>query len=126
LVEFGHFDSFAHLDYPLRVLEKKMPAPTLKRYEEQVRKVVKGVAERGQALEINTRGAFNWCKHVGPENWILSMFREAGGEYVTIGSDAHSAQDVGNGFSEAVVALKEAGFDSYTIYKKHKPIKIKV
>jgi histidinol phosphatase-like PHP family hydrolase len=42
-----------------------------------------------------------------------------GGEYITIGSDAHNPGDVGFG---AFTVLKAAGIDKITVYKNRKPV----
>ena len=55
---------------------------------------------------------------------MLECYRELGGKYVTIGSDAHVTKYVGAGFTEAAAALKRTGFDSYTIYKDRCPVQI--
>jgi histidinol-phosphatase (PHP family) len=49
-----------------------------------------------------------------------------GGEILTIGSDAHKAEDVGKGINEAVMLAKEAGFKFITSFDKRKPIQIKI
>jgi histidinol-phosphatase (PHP family) len=80
--------------------------------------------QKNIALEINTRGTYDWQNRVGPEDWVLERYRELGGKYVTIGSDAHVTKYVGAGFTEAAAALKRTGFDSYTIYKDRCPVQI--
>ena len=76
------------------------------------------------ALEINTRGTYDWQNRVGPEDWVLTRFRELGGKYVTIGSDSHVTRYIGEGFEAAAAALRRCGFDSYTIYRDRQPVQI--
>ena len=52
------------------------------------------------------------------------MFREAGGEYVTVGSDAHFPEHVGRYMKEAYFALKAAGFCTVTYFKERTPVQI--
>lgn len=125
MAAYGGFDSLAHLDYPLRVLKGKVSTPpSVKTYRELVDPILKEIVRSDIALEVNTRGAYDWQKRVGPEDWVLNRYRELGGRLVTIGSDAHAPQWVGAGFDLAAEALQRAGFDSYTIYRKRKPYQI--
>jgi len=126
LMELGGFDTLAHLDYPLRVLQGKVSEPTVKQYCDLVEPILELVAAKEIALEINTRGAYDWQGRVGPEEWVLRRFRELGGKYVTIGSDAHAVKWIGAGFDEAVQLLRRTGFGAYTIYENRIPRQISI
>lgn len=124
LVAYGGFDTLAHLDYPVRKLQGKIPDTSMLPYRELIEPVLELLVQKNIALEINTRGTYDWQNRVGPEDWVLQRYRELGGRYVTIGSDAHVTKYVGAGFAEAAEALKRTGFESYTIYKDRCPIQI--
>ena len=47
--------------------------------------------------------------------------RELGGQFVTLGSDAHAAEDLGAGIPEAMQMACDAGFEYFTFYKKRQP-----
>lgn len=124
LVELGGFDSLAHLDYPLRVLKGKLHENSIGQYRELVEPILAGLVRQQIALEVNTRGTYDWQGRVGPEDWVLTRYRELGGRYVTIGSDAHSSDWVGAGFSEAAAALCRTGFSEFTIYRSRTPVQM--
>ena len=124
LVEQGGFDSLAHLDYPLRVLRGKVPAPSIARYRDLVDPILEKLVRREIALEINTRGTYDWQHRVGPEEWVLARYRDLGGRYVTIGSDAHTASRIGAGFEDAAALLRRTGFESFTVYRNREPCQI--
>ena len=126
LVELGGFDTLAHLDYPLRVLNGKITKPTIIQYRDLVEPILELLVAKGIALEINTRGAYDWQGRVGPEEWVLKRYKALGGKYVTIGSDAHVTKWIGAGFDEAAVLLKRTGFDAYTIYENRIPKQIPI
>ena len=44
-----------------------------------------------------------------------------GGESLSIGSDAHCAEDIGFGMKEALAIAKEAGFSYFAFFKKREP-----
>lgn len=117
LVEMGGFDSLAHLDYPLRVLLGTVDRPTIFQYRDLVEPILDGLVRQKIALELNTRGTYDWQNRVGPEDWVLRKYRELGGTKITIGSDAHTLQRIGAGFGAAVAAMEKTGFHSFTVYR---------
>ena len=121
LVEMGNFDTLAHLDYPLRVLKGKVAEPSVLAYRDRVETVLEELVRKDIALEVNTRGSYDWQGRIGPEDWVLRRYRELGGRLVTIGSDAHTAKNVGAGFSQAVEALRRTGFREYAVYRNRVP-----
>ena len=53
---------------------------------------------------------------------ILSLYKQMGGEIITIGSDTHEAGHLGAYIPEAMKDLKEYGFRYICTYEKMKPI----
>ncbi|MGM0509318.1 MAG: PHP-associated domain-containing protein [Fusobacteriota bacterium] len=58
-----------------------------------------------------------------PGNLILSRYVELGGKKITVGSDAHSADEVGHGFEYVHKLLEKFSELEVGIYKKHRFIK---
>lgn len=121
LLKFGDFDTLGHLDYPLRVMEGPWEEPTLAEYKERVAPILQKLAQMGKALEINAKGCREWFHRPGPEEWILRQFREYGGTMITMGSDAHSVENVGNGIPQACALAQKAGFEKVTVFQNRKP-----
>ena len=92
----------------------------------QLMPILRRLAERGKALEINTSGIRQSPKEALPSVQILKMFKEAGGRYLTVGSDAHLAKDVGADFDTARQMALEAGFRHIALYEQRKPILVSV
>jgi histidinol-phosphatase (PHP family) len=53
---------------------------------------------------------------------VLSLYKQLGGEIITIGSDAHTPADVARYQTEALQYLCQAGFKYYTIFDRRKPV----
>ena len=89
----------------------------LDRYEDPLRRIFAILADKGKALEVNT------CRGTTVEDWrwLLGLYRDCGGKYITLGSDAHRPEDVGKGLLDAARPLKETGFSKLTHYVKHQP-----
>ncbi len=110
------YDSLAHLDYPTRYMVRDGQSVTLADYEERVRVILTEVARTDHALELNT------CRGTDLAAWppILRWFRQCGGRYATVGSDAHRPADVAKGIREGIRLIGEAGL-SYTVFRGRRP-----
>lgn len=56
----------------------------------------------------------------------IKLYREMGGESLSIGSDAHCAEDIGFGMKEALAIAKEAGFSYLCYYLEREPVYIPI
>ncbi len=123
MIRFGGIDSIAHLDYPVRKMEGFLEKPAaMKAYRDSVAEVVRAAAENGIAMEINTRGLHAWFGRVSPEPWVLELYRDFGGTYVTTGSDAHNVRDAAYGIREAHALAQSLGFRVAYGYDHHTPL----
>jgi len=123
LARWGKCDVLAHLTYPLRYIEDKHGIPMDKGlYAEQLDAVLEAMVKNRLALEINLRQK---AKTV-PAEWVLRRFRELGGTRITIGSDAHKAEDLGLGLEQAMDMALRCGFTHMTLYQKREPIEIEI
>ena len=109
------YDVLAHLIYPLRYMQAPV---TLNRYQDAIRAILRTAVEKGRGMEVNT------CRGRTLEEWrpILALYRDCGGEIVTVGSDAHTPADVGKGVRAACALLRECGFRRVCTYEKHQPV----
>lgn len=122
LIKFGRIDALGHLDYPVRVLEGKLPRPaTMIAYRDVAMEVVRAAAQAGIPMEINTRGLFRWFGRLSPEDWVLKAYREFGGEAVTLGTDAHDADALGLGLDAAAECARRLGLRVITGFRNHIP-----
>lgn len=126
LTRWGKFDVLAHLTYPLRYIvgEHGFPLKT-EDFGDEIRQVLMEIIKRGISLEINTSGLRQKLGVTMPDLFCLKLYRELGGDRITIGSDAHCAGDVGAGIADGIEAAKKTGFSRYCVYKSRKPSYIK-
>ncbi|MDO5156122.1 MAG: histidinol-phosphatase HisJ family protein [Eubacteriales bacterium] len=114
------FDVYGHLDYAIRYCPDSNYVYQFKDYADIFEELFRLLIENGKGIEINTAG-ISKMGMAHPHIEALKMYREMGGEIVTIGSDAHSAQNIGFGFDIAEQMLQECNFSYYTIFQKRKP-----
>lgn len=122
----GDFDCMAHLDLIKRYAGEQGVAIRAEDEEELVREILRTLAARGKGLEINTSGLRQAVKETFPSPAILRWYREAGGDIVTVGSDAHRRQDVGAGFREAGELLLSLGFRYVSHFRQRRPTQQKI
>ena len=52
---------------------------------------------------------------------LIHTEKRLGGRLVTLGSDAHSHENIGRGFDKFSATLKDCGFTHYHYYKNRQP-----
>ena len=104
----GFFDSFAHIDYITRYDNKADRLFSYSNFPREFDALLKALADRDLAIEINTARLDKAyvARQLLP---IYKRFKELGGKYVTIGSDAHSLEGLGRCFDKALEIAREAG-----------------
>lgn len=123
LVAADCYDVLGHIIYPIRYMNiRDGQEVDIYRYLDRIRAILKGVVAHGRGIEFNT-----WCGRT-LEQWrpTLEAYRDCGGEYITVGSDAHVAGSIGKGIREAYELLKNMGFRYVTAYEKRTPVQIKL
>ena len=115
------FDVLAHLTYVGKTLAHPSPRPVAYQdHREIVDEILRTLADKGKGLELNTSG-LDRCGGFLPTEDYFRRFRELGGEIVTVGSDAHRANRVGQYSREACELLKDI-FGYVCTFENRKPI----
>ena len=115
------FDVLAHLTYISKTHCHPAPRPLpYDEHQEIVDEILKALAVRGKGLELNTSG-LDRCGGFLPTADFFRRFKELGGEIVTIGSDAHRCDRVGQYTFEACQILKDI-FGYVCTFENRKPI----
>jgi len=120
LAKLGLMDSIAHVGYPQRYMSWQGFSINLMDYEEQLRALFTIMVQTGQGLEVNTSGLRQGTGCTFPNLPALKLYKELGGEIVTIGSDSHNAEHVGSHLKEAEALLKDAGFKYSAFFRERK------
>ncbi len=124
-VRWNEFDSLAHMTYPLRYITERDGVPVdMASYQPVIREILATLAANGKALEINTSGLRNPGGRLLPTVEYVRLFRELGGKYITLGSDAHVPEHMAVGMAEGIAAAKAAGFTTATVFINRQPVEI--
>lgn len=125
MISNGDFDVVGHLDLVQRYAYKTYGLYHLEDYKDNIEKILKKIIERGKGIEVNTSTMDTFGEPM-PRFSILKMYYDLGGRIVTVGSDSHVCDTVGNDIGVVYDRLKEIGFSEVYAYEKRKPVKVKI
>ena len=119
LAKWGRFSVIGHMTLPLRYLNENLGMEmTFAGFEDAVAEIFKTIIPKGIGIELNT----NRGNTPLPDREILRMYRDLGGELITLGSDAHTPEFVGCVIRERQQLLRECGFRYFVTYEQLKPV----
>lgn len=118
LAKWGRFSVLGHLTLPVRCINeirgKDIP---FRPHMAQVEEILRILIEKGVGIECNTNRGHTPL----PDAEILTLYRRLGGEIITLGSDAHTADYLGCAIAERQELLRSCGFRYFTTFQKGKP-----
>lgn len=119
--KFRNFDVYGHLDYVVRYGPNADKDYSYAKYKDLFDEILELLIENEKGIEINTGGVKYGLKELHPCTDVIKRYKELGGEIITIGSDAHSPENLTNHFDRAREVLLDCGFKYYTIFEKRMP-----
>ncbi len=123
LCQWGKFDVLGHLTYTLRYIEGEYGFKTdMSPYNEIIAESFRLIAQKGKGIEINTSGLRQKYKKTFPTLEYVKLFRDLGGEIISVGSDSHTPDDLAKGIKEGLEIAAAAGFKNICRFEKHEPV----
>jgi len=123
LAQTDCYDTLGHLTYGLRYLPNRA-AFDLSPYAGVIDEIFRTVIAHGKALELNGSGLKYDMPFTDPAPQMIRRFRELGGQYLTLGTDAHDTQYLGFGMEQLEQIARDAGFSHVTYFVRHEPVQI--
>ena len=125
---FKDYDVLGHIDFIDRYVhlqtDEVLDLSIYDSIYEQIAEILKIVIEDGKGIEVNTASLRHGLDYLNPKLTILEIYKELGGEILTLGSDAHFPKDVGADFRLAEKVIKSLGFKSIYVYRDRKKSQI--
>lgn len=115
----GGFDVLGHLDVPARASTDSHGSYDPHIYEGRIRRVLRNCIKHGIALDVNTSALRRRARILLPGLEILRWYAEMGGRHLTLGSDAHAADQVAAHFDLALETIRAAGLEHLTQFERH-------
>lgn len=121
LQHHDEFDVLGHLTYVSKALCNPIHRPVpYEEHRELIDEILKILVAKGKGMEFNTSGVDRSGDYLPPLA-CLKRFHELGGEIVTVGSDAHTWDRVGQYTFEACKIVQEI-FGYVCTFAERKPI----
>lgn len=123
---YSNFDVIGHFDYIDRYFPTSNKFPRYDEYYFIIEEILKLIISSGKGIELNTSGIRHGLDYFHPKIQILNLYKDLGGEIITIGSDAHKPEDVGYEYRTAERMLKDLNFKYIYIFKNRKKFPINI
>lgn len=123
LCRWGEFDILGHLTYTLRYISGACGIKVdISRFREMIAESFRVLIYNGCGIEINTSGLRQAYGKTFPGIEHVKLYKDLGGELLSIGSDAHTVEDLGKGVAEGAEIAKAAGFSHICYFRNRKPV----
>lgn len=119
--QYDNFNCIGHLDLIRRYDDSEYSSD---KCFEIISEILKVVISKGKGIELNTSSFRYKLKDFMPSRKIWEKYKELGGEILTVGSDSHLVDCLGENFKECFEMLKDVGFTHYCVFDKGLPTKV--
>ncbi|MBR1908603.1 histidinol-phosphatase HisJ family protein [bacterium] len=116
---YKNYSVLGHLDLIRRYDTSYYPFEKVKSF---IAEILKQIINDGKGLEVNTSCFRYKIPDLTPSVDILNLYKDLGGEILTIGSDSHSTAHFGFKIAEVQKQLKELGFKHFYTFDKMIPL----
>ena len=114
---YKQFSVLGHVDLVKRYSEEQ----PLRTFHETLTAIFNEIIPAGKGIELNTSGVRYGLPHAMPSNDVLKLYKQCGGEIITLGSDAHHVKDIAFDFKESLKLLQSVGFKYIATFDKRQP-----
>ncbi len=116
---YNNYSVLAHMDLMRRY--DNMGEYPFEKSREQIEAILKHLISKGKGIEVNTSSFRYKLNDLMPATPILKLYKELGGEIITIGSDSHREAHLGGNIEYVREILKSLGYKYFTTFDKMKP-----
>ncbi|GAB6169426.1 histidinol phosphate phosphatase [Clostridium carnis] len=97
---YNNFDSLSHIDYLCRYTSFENNEIDVTLYKDILSEIFKTLLSKNKVIELNTARLNNKTSRDSLLE-IYKLYKDLGGKYVTLGSDAHTLNSIGRNFNVA-------------------------
>lgn len=114
---FKQFNVLGHVD----LIKRYTDTPSKELFHDELTAIFDELIPYGKGIEVNTSGVRYGLSHALPSEDVLKLYKECGGEIITLGSDAHRVSELAFQFRESLELLQSIGFKYITTFDKQEP-----
>ena len=119
---YHDYSVLAHVDLIARYDVKHGISPyPFAKIRDIVAEILTTAIADGKGIELNTSSWRYGLSETTPSREILELYRDLGGEILTLGSDAHNPDYVGAHFEEGREILRSLGYRSFCTFEGMSP-----
>ncbi|GAB3045912.1 histidinol-phosphatase HisJ family protein [Virgibacillus ainsalahensis] len=115
---YKNYNVLGHLDLVKRYTKEK----SMNDFHDLITEIFKEIIPDGKGIELNTSGFRYGLESGMPSTDILKLYKELGGEIITLGSDSHVETTLAYNFAESLELLEAIGFDYVTTFEERTPV----
>ena len=120
MLDYDYFDVVCHFD-----MIKKFGKKPIKSFDKEIDNLLLKISDKNLVVEVNTSGLNHQAQEIYPAFNIIKKCIEAD-IMLTLGSDAHSPEDVGRHFDKVLDLLRSAGCSYLTAFDRRSRRKISI
>ncbi len=130
-VESGLFQNIAHIDLIKKYSGEIYPPLKFEAYQDTALALIRSLIEKRVGIELNTKGLTFKMKEFFPSENFLKLYVSESKKHgvaplITLGGDAHQAENIGANFSEGIQAIKQAGCKQLTGFNRKQAFMITI
>lgn len=114
MLDHSYFDIVCHLD-----LVKKFGGNPSRSFENEFDSIIEKISRKKLAVEVNTSGYIHPAEEAYPSFDIIKKCCKSGVE-ITIGSDAHDPESIGQHYDTVLPLILRAGYRRISVFTQRK------
>jgi histidinol-phosphatase (PHP family) len=126
LPKYSDYNVLGHLDLVKRYSPYEYEEDDHKIGLDIIEAILKTVIDQGKGIELNSSGFAHKSQVPMPHPEIIKLYKDLGGEIITIGSDSHKAESVAYKNKASIDLLKGLGFKYITCFDRMEPVFIRI
>lgn len=115
---FDCFNCLGHLDYICRYGPYEDKCVEHEKYQDIIDEIFKVLIQKGKGIEVNTSGYRERRTCGFPSFEQVQRYYDLGGRIVTVGTDSHTSDRIGEHVEEVVKEYQRIGFDDVSTFTK--------
>ena len=115
---YNNFDALSHIDYPCRYCSFDNKEIITSEFKDLLSEIFTTLISKGKVLELNsTRLHIKSAQDSLTD--IYKLYKDLGGKYVTLGSDAHNYRSISKNFDIAINFMEHIGLKGVYFDKRN-------
>lgn len=115
---FDCFNCLGHLDYICRYGPYEDKSVEHDLYMDIIDEILKTLIQKGKGIEVNTSGYRDRLTCGFPTFDIVQRYYDLGGRIITVGTDSHTSDRVGEHVDDVIKKYQEIGFNDVSTFTK--------